>query len=425
MALTAPDENLIISKATRISSIESSLRSLTWFLPGRFQDSELASEALYTVLNILGAYHDSVLLRTVSGLPSPVRPPSSLHARYTRHYVQTSSTYHLLARLLCLLSYSELLLEMGIRKRVGRKQAEQAVIAIEATKAALRLGLMRTTQGRSAVNPPIAEREIDPSVLDLHRPHLVRSSSNPRISFEATKDHPRSAADVLLGKNGQDGTNPEQDEDPEKPLDYWTGPRTGVTRSTIAHLRGGVDEDDPLPGTSIAKGKDAVKDYLMTRVLTVEDVKKPEDLVGKTKGLGRLAEVIWILRPLIYVLAMRKYGQRHTLPYLLSLALEYLAFSLRKSSTRQQAGTKASGPMLPHAPSELEKAETKKRANAFWWYLLRGPVWETWTKPRLLAFADKFEAKPLIGFVSTVVHDYTPLVDDYYFCESLRDFIEM
>lgn len=38
-------ESLLVANATRISSIESSLRSLTWFLPGRFKDSELASEA--------------------------------------------------------------------------------------------------------------------------------------------------------------------------------------------------------------------------------------------------------------------------------------------------------------------------------------------------------------------------------------------
>ena len=43
--LTRLRSQLLVQNATRISSIESSLRSLTWFLPGRFKDSELASEA--------------------------------------------------------------------------------------------------------------------------------------------------------------------------------------------------------------------------------------------------------------------------------------------------------------------------------------------------------------------------------------------
>lgn len=115
---------------------------------------------------------------------------------------------------------------------------------------------------------------------------------------------------------------------------------------------------------------------------------------------------------------MRRYGRRHTLPYLLSLALEYLSYSLRVSSTTRLAHNKASGPMLPHAPSELEKQETAKRARMFWWYLLRGPVWDSWTRPQLEGVAAKFDGKPLIGFVGTVLRDYMPLVDDYYFCES-------
>lgn len=78
---------------------------------------------------------------------------------------------------------------------------------------------------------------------------------------------------------------------------------------------------------------------------------------------------------------MRKYGRRHTLPYLLSLALEYLAYSLRCSSTSRLATNKASGPMLPvKTETELERQETSKRARQFWWYLVRGPVWEGWTK---------------------------------------------
>lgn len=78
---------------------------------------------------------------------------------------------------------------------------------------------------------------------------------------------------------------------------------------------------------------------------------------------------------------MRKYGRRHTLPYLLSLALEYLAYSLRSSSTSRLASDKASGPMLPvKTATELEKQETSKRARQFWWYLVRGPVWEGWSK---------------------------------------------
>ena len=38
-------EAFLINNVSTISTLESSLRSITWFLPGRFRDAELASEA--------------------------------------------------------------------------------------------------------------------------------------------------------------------------------------------------------------------------------------------------------------------------------------------------------------------------------------------------------------------------------------------
>lgn len=40
-------------------------------------------------------------------------------------------------------------------------------------------------------------------------------------------------------------------------------------------------------------------------------------------------------------------------------------------------------------------------------------------RPRLEAIAGKFQDKPLIGFVSTLLQDYVPLIDEYYYCEFL------
>ena len=37
-------ESFLINNVSTISTLESSLRSVTWFLPGRFKDAELASE---------------------------------------------------------------------------------------------------------------------------------------------------------------------------------------------------------------------------------------------------------------------------------------------------------------------------------------------------------------------------------------------
>ncbi|KPV74456.1 uncharacterized protein RHOBADRAFT_37480 [Rhodotorula graminis WP1] len=353
------DEEGLVANVQRISSLESTLRTLTWFLPGRFQDAEIASEGLSSVLNLVSLYHDSILHRAVSSLPAPLRPPPTSHTRYTRHYTLTSKPYSVLAHTLSAVQALELLLEMAARKRKGTAAQEKTVVALEALKALLRLGLMGATSGRTGVQPPVAERQVDPALLELNREKTVEK-------------------------------------------EFWTGARTGYVRPTLASLRQGAG--------------DSAAEYLLSRVLTIEDVKRPQDLVAKAHGVKRLAEVIWILRPLIYVLAMRKYGKRHTLPFLLSLALEYLAFSLRQSTDPKLGSDKACGPMLPRGtPSELEKDETAKRGRAFWWYLVRGPVWESWTKPQLESIGRKFEDKPLVGFVSTLLNDYIPLYDEYYY----------
>ncbi|GAA6059760.1 hypothetical protein JCM10212_001968 [Sporobolomyces blumeae] len=419
-AAIASYEATLLANASRIASIESTLRTLSWFIPGRFHDAELASESLYSLTNLVSLYHDNILHKAVSSLPAPLRPPASSHTRYTRHWTTVSPPYRRMAQLLSVIQSVELLLEMAVRKKKGRQGAEKLAIGLEALKAALKLGLMNATKGRSSVQPPVAEREMDPALLEKERDRMIRMRKAAANSPSNGRTPPQSSADVLLHRlDGREndaelGLIDAEVEDEE----FWTGVKTGYVRPTLASLRqdGDAAAGDPTSTFSLSgKTKDLSREYLSRKVLTIEDVKRPEDLVEKAKGVKKLAEIIWILRPLIYVIALKRYGRRHTLPYLLSLALEYLAFTLRQTSNNRMYATKANGPMLPYAPSELEKQETSKRGQAFWWYLLRGPVWESWTKPRLEGISNTFADKPLIGFVSTLIKDYTPLIDEYYY----------
>lgn len=327
-------ERFLLENATRISSIESTLRSLSWFLPGttvllpsprsfltlyddagRFQDSELASEArssyfppfpalaqscrsaVYSILNIVSLYHDSLLHRSLPSLPASARPNPSSHARYTRFCSSTSTTYAALARTLTILSYSELFIEMAIKKRLGKEKAEKAVMIIEMAKALMRLALLNETDGRLGVSPPIPEREVDPALFDQHKRVVVLEENSARIEY------PRSSADVLLGARGEEEVVGVAEKE------YWLGSRTGYSRPTLASIRPPVD---PLLGnaTSSLGGKEIIQQYLMSRVLTAEDAKRPEDLVAKMNRLGKLAEIVWILRPVIYGLSFRSHRKQ-------------------------------------------------------------------------------------------------------------------
>ncbi len=146
-------ESFLIHNVSTISSLESTLRSLTWLLPGRFKDAELVSEACPSIhplsivhpltsfvivsasLNALSLYHDTLLNRAVGNEPKyrPLLPPS-LHSRFTRAWADTHTRYRWTARTLELIRFVELLLEMGLRRRVSAKSRWRAVTLLEAIK---------------------------------------------------------------------------------------------------------------------------------------------------------------------------------------------------------------------------------------------------------------------------------------------------
>lgn len=50
MSLFKAYESFLVENASQITGVESSLRTLTYFLPGRFKDAELAGEASESIL---------------------------------------------------------------------------------------------------------------------------------------------------------------------------------------------------------------------------------------------------------------------------------------------------------------------------------------------------------------------------------------
>jgi peroxin-16 len=146
------------------------------------------------------------------------------------------------------------------------------------------------------------------------------------------------------------------------------------------------------------------------------------------------------------VLALRRWGQKHKTPFFLSLITEYLARLIRLRSFNPPGGNTSPLPsgnpllmaMMGDNPllsllgtmmgsgqgaaskearpiSDVEKIEWEKRNRAFWWYLLRGPVWHSWTRPKLDAIVKRTQDRPLLGIVGGFIGDYLPLVDEYYY----------
>lgn len=83
----------------------------------------------------MSLYHDTLLAKIVKSDPK-YKPliPTSLHTRYTRAWSDRNSRYKWAARALELLRFTELLIEMGLRRKVSAKNKWRAIILLEFIK---------------------------------------------------------------------------------------------------------------------------------------------------------------------------------------------------------------------------------------------------------------------------------------------------
>ncbi|KAG9295992.1 hypothetical protein G9A89_011844 [Geosiphon pyriformis] len=362
----------IIKNASQISSIESSLRMLTYILPGRFEDSEFASGALFAALNLIGLYHDSILVRAAANLPPSKKPIPSPHNRYTRYWVNSSKTYQRAAFLLTLLQYTEVLLEMGVQKKWGKEVKWRLIVTIESIKSICRIVLLYKTKKRIVVQPSIPRREIDPAIF------------SEELSIKETRM--------------ANGYWPDSVDNAKQINSSWTGARTGLKRPHISTI-----------SQSYNLGSKDVTEYLMSRVLMVEDVRNPKDLIHVLGSFGTIGELLFIFKPLLYVLAIKKFGTKSWVPWLSSLGIEISARLLINLFY------KARIPGGYRWLSSLEKEEHKRRFYQFFFYLLRGPFYDKFTKPKINAFCNSVSTKPILSLLGGILRDYQPLLENFYF----------
>lgn len=91
--------------------------------------------AVAASLNVLSLYHDTLLARAIESEPrhKPLLPPS-LHTRYTRAWADSHTRYRWIARMLELVRFTELLIEMGLRRRFSEKGRWRGIVLLEAVK---------------------------------------------------------------------------------------------------------------------------------------------------------------------------------------------------------------------------------------------------------------------------------------------------
>jgi peroxin-16 len=172
-----------------------------------------------------------------------------------------------------------------------------------------------------------------------------------------------------------------------------------------------------------------IEDYLLPKALTPALVRPPTTILHPIGGLAQwTSEVIYILRPLIYVLMLRPSvsnknligGQLSTSvnsnnPAVVNFLRSPLAISMILSIVSRHL--RRQPPASPSSFNSLERQEYARRDREMLWYLFRGELWSGWTRPKLEGLAQSLEGKPLLGLLSGIIQDWVPLVDEYWYCE--------
>ncbi|KAI8991183.1 peroxisome membrane protein [Mycotypha africana] len=159
-----------------------------------------------------------------------------------------------------------------------------------------------------------------------------------------------------------------------------------------------------------------------------------------------MSELLWILRPLIYV-AMTMYEQqrrhrprekhsdisRHEAPRRNDNNHGHQEGPTSNADVEQEDGVEKEeealswkpwlvslcidilSKMTRHATTPLERDESKRRDYLFLYYLLRGPAYTKLTKFLLDRFCNATEHRPLISVITAAINDYRPFWEDTYF----------
>lgn len=144
-------------------------RSFTVFLPGRFNETELRSESIYSVLNLLGVYHDSITgVRGNAGRTAVVEYKTPLPG--------SASSVSRCKNILTFMMYTEVLTEAVARhlENTGVWADKPnnkwfVILAVEFIKSMCKLRLLAQNKGRMLVTPNPEESMYNSAVSEAER----------------------------------------------------------------------------------------------------------------------------------------------------------------------------------------------------------------------------------------------------------------
>ncbi|CAM8923855.1 hypothetical protein QQ045_022069 [Rhodiola kirilowii] len=331
-----------------VHSLESLANGMTWLLPERFSSSEIGPEAVTAFCGIITAVNEHIIET------SPLQPLAS-------HEEPSSLPYAL-----CISASKDLetLVEVAAEYYYGDVKKWNFIAVSEGIKVLLRLALLRDSGYKMLLHggqTPNIEK--DPATSNshqklggfvepggLHGPiHAHQRQSQWNLEGRAL------AALNRFGENARMVADPRWLQKTHFPYATPTGPITDKpSLSTILSQRG---------------------------------------IYG---SLFLFSELLFITRPLIYVLFIRRYGLRSWVPWFLSLAMDLAGMGILAQVTTNEHSRQ----IRKHHLSSSENDEIKRRKLLLALYLMRDPFFSKYTRQRLKRTEKMVEPIPIIGFIT-------------------------
>ncbi|KAI4354959.1 hypothetical protein L6164_003778 [Bauhinia variegata] len=342
-----------------VHSLESLANGMTWLLPERFSDSEIGPEAVTTILGIITAINEHIIdTAPTQNVPGSVEP-------YSFNYPLSLSV----------LKDLETLVEVVAQQYYGDDKKWNFLAVTEGIKVLVRLSLFRKSGYKMLLcGGETLNDEKHLSSLIPH--HQTGNVPQPGGHY---------GSGYMKHNLGQNQWNLE-----------------GRALSALSRF----GENARLGSDPVWLRRAQQQHAIRKRPVSGAEGPKLSSILSK-KGLpGALflvGEVLFITRPLIYVLFIQKLGIRSWTPWFISLAVDFIGMSFLSLVTTFPADRREK---MFHL-SAPEKDEVKRRKLLFTLYLMRDPFFSKYTRRKLESTEKVLEPVPVIGFLTAKIVELT------------------
>ncbi|CAN1308510.1 Peroxisome biogenesis protein 16 [Linum perenne] len=327
-----------------VHSFESLANGVTWLLPERFSESEIGPEAVTAVLGIITAINEHIIDTTPTQIPAGSVEPRSFPYP------------------LCISMIKELetLVEVASQHYFGDDKKWNFIALTEATKVVVRLALFRNSGYRMLLQggeTPNVENPSDPSRTSKPGNHN-EPHDFPNMNGRSQGTGRGKALSALnrFRENAQTLAEPD-----------WL--------RRVQHQQSIIDPPAP--------------------VVQVPSLSKILSERGASGALFILGEALFITRPLIYVLLIRRYGLRSWIPWFLSLAVDIIGVGFVTPLSKLQFREREQQTL-----NDSEKHELRRRKLLWALYLMRDPFFSKYTRQRLEMTEKTLEPVPVVGVLT-------------------------